>query len=202
MKDVEPYAKIFRPISKHITKVLVKIGMTANEVTILQGLFGVVGAILFAYQQYLLGCLFLQIGFILDLCDGEVARHFGEETVSGEYLDKIQHRIVIPLYFFCLGIGTGHIIFGFLAGLFSQKFVSLSQGKSGKQGIKWFFLYPGSMVIITIASFFGGIEALIMFYGVTIPIGRFLQIYRTFNSFDSPNKTTLRFHSRDEVIGI
>ena len=179
MKHIEPYAKLLRPISKPLTWVFIKLGISANQVTVLQLLFGVVGSILFAYGKFITGCIFLQIGFILDLCDGDVARFNNKESKAGEYLDLIGHRTVIPLYFFGLGLGTDHVIMGMMAGLFSQKFVNLGESGTQKQGYKWFYLYPGSMIMITIFSILGW-NWLIVFYGITIPIGRILQIYKTF----------------------
>lgn len=146
----------------------------------LQIFYGVLGSFHLAIGNFIVGVICLQVGFILDLCDGEVARHFKQESKAGEYLDLVGHRIVIPLYFCGLGLGTGYVLFGILAGLFSQKFVNLGESHTQKQGIKWLFLYPGSMIMITIGAIFGGLEYLIIFYGVTIPIGRLIQINRTF----------------------
>ena len=117
------YAKQLRPISIRLTWLLVRTPISANEVTILQCIFGLIGAVLFACSEYVLGAIFLQIGYILDLCDGEVARWKHQESKAGNYLDLINHRIVIPAMFFGLGIGTGYIVAGMIAGLFSVKFV-------------------------------------------------------------------------------
>ncbi len=179
--DSEPYAKyVIRYISIYVTWLLVKTSITANQVTLLQIAFGITGSVLFGFEQFVLGVIFLQAGFILDCCDGEVARWNMQESKAGEYLDLIGHRIVIPLYFFGLGIGTGNLIAGLLAGLFSQKFVSLGESGIQKQGWKWFFLYPGSMNVITIAAIFGLLPYVIIAYGVTIPIGRLIQVNRIF----------------------
>ena len=183
--DSEPYAKyVIRYISIYVTWLLVRTPITANQVTLLQIAFGIIGAIFFGFGQFVLGVVFLQFGFILDCCDGEVARWNMQESKAGEYLDLIGHRIVIPLYFFGLGIGTGYIVFGFFAALFSQKFVSLGESGTQKQRWKWFFLYPGSMNVITIGAVFGLLPYVIIAYGVTIPIGRLIQVNRTFKRLD------------------
>lgn len=183
--DSEPYAKyVIRHISIYITWLLVRTSITANQVTVLQNIFGVIGTVLFGYGKFITGAIFLQIGFILDCCDGEVARWKTQESKAGEYLDLMGHRIVIPLYFFGLGIGTGNIVMGMLAGLFSQKFVRLSEAGTQKQSYKWFFLYPGSMIMMTIFAISGNLNWLIVFYGITIPIGRLIQVYKMFRRMD------------------
>ena len=121
--DKSRYAKLLRPVSIHLTWLLVRTPITANQVTVLQCLVGLIGAVLLGYGKFVLGAMFLQFGYILDLCDGEVARWKKQSSKAGNYLDLIGHRIVTPAMFFGLGIGTGYIVAGMIAGLFSVKFV-------------------------------------------------------------------------------
>lgn len=121
-----------RPLSLYVTYFALRLGLTANQVTVLQTLSGVAGAILLAFPApllRLLGVLLLQFGFVLDNVDGEVARFRKQVSVTGKFLDVVGHEIVIPFMFFGLGIGTyfqlgrfDAIIFGFLAGFFSLRF--------------------------------------------------------------------------------
>ena len=121
-----------RPFSIYLTYLALRFGLSANQVTVLQALFGVAGAVLLGFPHtamILLGLAFLQFGFVLDNVDGEVARFRRQVSVSGKFLDSIGHSIVVPFMFFGLGVGTyfrlGHfesVIFGFLAGLFSLRF--------------------------------------------------------------------------------
>lgn len=127
--EPEPYARfIIRPISIYFTWFLVRTPLSANMVTVIQELIGISGAILIATGSppiMLAGVLFLQLGYILDCSDGEVARWKNQESINGVYLDLIGHTIVIPGYLFAVGFGvwqqTGRIealICGFLAALF------------------------------------------------------------------------------------
>lgn len=121
-----------RPLSLYVTYFALRLGLTANQVTVLQTLSGVAGAILLAFPApllRLLGVLLLQFGFVLDNVDGEVARFRKQVSVTGKFLDVVGHEIVIPFMFFGLGIGTyfqlgrfDAIIFGFLSGFFSLRF--------------------------------------------------------------------------------
>ena len=128
----EPYAQfIIRPISIYFTWLFVRTPLTANHVTILQEIIGVGGVIclgLGSVNWAVAGVMLLQLGFILDCTDGEVARWKGQQSIDGVFLDLIGHVIIIPMYMFSLGFGlwirTGFIemiIFGFLSSLFVLK---------------------------------------------------------------------------------
>ncbi len=203
--EIDPYAKYFiRPISIWFTWLFVRTPLSANHVTIIQEIFGILGAVLFAYGRFVLGAIFLQLGFILDNSDGEVARWKNQESESGKFLDLIGHMIVIPFYFFGLGLGLylqqGEIItliMGFLAGLFSlkiEKFISNGDGDLGlaRHGFfKSLFRYPDSMNVITIIAIIDWLFKsnllffLIIFYGIGMTVGRMRQIYTTFYSINN-----------------
>jgi len=200
--EPEPYAKyVVRPISILFTWVFVRTPISANQVTIFQEILGVIGAILFGFGRFVLGALFLQLGYILDCSDGEVARWKNQQSESGKFLDLIGHMIVIPFYYFGLGLGifleTGQIltlIAGFLAALFTIKTEKIiSSTTSGldiqRRGfIQSLFRYPDSMNVITtlaIIDWFFKSNLLfycIIIYGIGMTAGRLHQIYRTFNS--------------------
>ena len=118
-----------RPLSLYVTYFALRLGLSANQVTVLQTVFGLAGAICLALPSAawsILAILFLQFGFVLDNVDGEVARFRNQVSLTGKYLDTIGHTIVVPCMYFGLGIGNyfllGHfesVIFGFLAGFFS-----------------------------------------------------------------------------------
>ena len=203
--EIDPYAiYIVRPISIWLTWLFVRTPISANHVTIIQEIFGILGAIAFARGKFVLGAILLQIGFILDNSDGEVARWKNQQSERGKFLDLIGHMIVIPFYFFGLGLGLyfklGHIItliMGFLAGLFSlklEKFVLSNDGdlNLGRRGLlKSLFRYPDSMNVITIFAIIDWLFKsnllfyVIIFYGIGMTIGRLQQIYETFKSIDN-----------------
>jgi phosphatidylglycerophosphate synthase len=203
--EPEPYAKyIVRPISILFTWVFVRTPISANQVTIIQEILGIIGAILLAYGKFVWGVLFLQLGYIMDCSDGEVARWKNQSSESGKFLDLIGHMIVIPFYFFGLGVGLyfhfGNpitLFAGFMAGLFSLKIEKLLRNEEGdleigRRGfIKSLFRYPDSMNVITILVVFDWIfETSLLFYsiiifGIVITLGRLIQIYKTFRSIEN-----------------
>jgi hypothetical protein len=200
--EPEPYAKyVVRPISILFTWVFVRIPISANQVTILQEILGVIGAILFGFGKFILGSLFLQLGYILDCSDGEVARWKNQQSESGKFLDLVGHMIVIPFYYFGLGLGifleTGQmlpLIAGFLAGLFTIKTEKIISSTNNDLDIKRrgfiqsLFRYPDSMNVITIFAIIDWVFKsnllfyCIIIYGIGMTIGRLQQIYKTFNS--------------------
>lgn len=130
--EPEPYARYFiRPISILFTWVFVRTPISANQVTVLQEILGVLGAILIGLGNLklsLIGVLFLQLGYVLDCSDGEVARWKNQQSVKGVYLDLIGHVIVIPSYLYAFAFGiwmrTGQIevlVVGFITALFTLK---------------------------------------------------------------------------------
>jgi phosphatidylglycerophosphate synthase len=203
--EPEPYAKyIVRPISILFTWVFVRTPLSANHVTIFQEILGIVGAVLLAYGKFVGGVIFLQLGYIMDCSDGEVARWKNQSSESGRFLDLIGHMIVIPFYFFGLGVGLyfqyGNpitLFAGFMAGLFSLKIEKLLRNEEGdleigRRGfIKSLFRYPDSMNVITILAILDWVfEIRLLFYsiivfGVVITLGRLLQINKTFKSIEN-----------------
>jgi len=200
--EIDPYAKYFiRPISIWFTWFFVRTPLSANHVTIIQEIFGIIGAVLFAYGKFVLGAISLQIGFIMDNSDGEVARWKNQQSESGKFLDLIGHMIIIPFFFFGLGLGLylqqGEIItliMGFLAGLFSlklEKFITNEDGdlELARHGVfKSLFRYPDSMNVITILAIVDWLLKsnllfyCVIIYGIGMTVGRMQQIYKTFYS--------------------
>ena len=186
--ETEPYARwIIRPISIYFTWFFVRTPISANQVTVLQGIFSLLGCALFGYGEFIAGSLFLQVGYILDCSDGEVARWKNQQSKSGEYLDLIGHIIIIPLMYFGLGIGTGYTIPGMLAGLFSLKLEMFPSGKieiKRRGFIQSLFRYPDSMNVITIVALFRfDFSYFLIIYATVMTLGRFRQIYRTYKNY-------------------
>jgi phosphatidylglycerophosphate synthase len=96
------YARLVRRLSIQITRVLLKTGISADQTTILGILIGLAGAALLAFESsaaQLIGLLLLQLSFVIDFCDGEIARferkvEGKEGGAGGEYLDWVGHYYV------------------------------------------------------------------------------------------------------------
>jgi phosphatidylglycerophosphate synthase len=96
------YARLVRRISIRFTWLLLHTRLSANQVTVLAILIGMAGALLLAWSDFwplLVGLVLLQLSFVLDYSDGEIARYQaprqGRTTgADGAFLDWIGHYYV------------------------------------------------------------------------------------------------------------
>jgi phosphatidylglycerophosphate synthase len=96
------YARLVRRLSIRFTWLLLHTRLSANQVTVGAVLVGMAGALLLAWNDFwplLLGLVLLQLSFVLDYSDGEIARYqaleSGETTnAAGAFLDWIGHYYV------------------------------------------------------------------------------------------------------------
>lgn len=107
-KDTWYGRRAMRPVSIYITVLFVRMGIRAMPASVIFLASGVLSAALFAGGGrgfFLAGALMLQVFYLLDHVDGEVARYNGETSLTGWYFDELIHYMVHPLAF--LGIGAG-----------------------------------------------------------------------------------------------
>jgi phosphatidylglycerophosphate synthase len=101
---------IVRPLAAKLAPSFVSAGFTGNRVCWLKLIFGLGGAFILASKSPILcfiGMLFLQLHFLLDATDGEVARLRGEAArLSGEFLDKLFDHLPKTAMYFFWGYGT------------------------------------------------------------------------------------------------
>jgi len=109
-KDTDgPVSRILnRPISLRISKLLLKTGITPNQISVLSTVIGLVGASFFFSGEYfylILGGIIIHIHSIVDGCDGEVARLKLRQTKYGGWLDSVLDRYVDAAIIFGLVYG-------------------------------------------------------------------------------------------------
>ena len=90
-----------------IATVFCRAGITPNQVSLLSLLAGVLCAVFYVYQMFILGSLFLFVSAVLDLVDGSVARQTEKETRFGAVFDWIADKYVDALVI--LGVGLSGI---------------------------------------------------------------------------------------------
>lgn len=98
-------AQIVRKVSIYPTWVCLKMSITANQVSIINILIGVLTGIVAAIDlKYLyLSIIFFWINTILDGVDGEVARYNRSTSLTGLFVDRINSIFIYPSFF--LGVG-------------------------------------------------------------------------------------------------
>ncbi|MBA7649964.1 hypothetical protein ES703_57763 [subsurface metagenome] len=101
--------KILRLGGTYLSWFFIKLPITANQVTFLMLLVGIISAIMFAVGSYfysLIGILLFSLYLFIDYADGNVARYKKMCSFKGAYLDIITHIIVNSLVLFCISIGV------------------------------------------------------------------------------------------------
>lgn len=85
--------KAVRRISIYFTRFFIRFSISADTISAVKGVIACSGSLLFYPGKpvpALAGALLLQLSFILDACDGEVARYTGScGTGRGEFIDKL-----------------------------------------------------------------------------------------------------------------
>jgi phosphatidylglycerophosphate synthase len=99
-------ARGYRKVSIYITKVFLYTSLTANQISVLFAICGVISGILFAVGNYwwvLLGSAILLVHYILDYVDGEVARYRQSASPKGEFIDIVCHNVAFAFVFSGIG---------------------------------------------------------------------------------------------------
>jgi len=97
---------ITRDAALPLTWLLLHTNVTANQVTLVSLVVGLVGVVLFASVSttvFLTGAFLLQLWYYLDHVDGQIARYRKTATLSGRFFDYIVHHLIHGALFFCLG---------------------------------------------------------------------------------------------------
>lgn len=114
-----------RKASIYFTKLFLKIGISANQVTLLSFLVGIIAGVFLTFANprfWIVGGLLYCLHFLFDTCDGEIARYTKSSTTVGAFFDDMNVAIIWPYIVACMSFGvysaTGTVIplaFGFLA---------------------------------------------------------------------------------------
>lgn len=91
------YARLVRKVSIRITWLILHTGLSANQVTVAGVLLGMAGAAALTqnnFWDFVGGIVLLQLSFVVDFSDGEVARYRGGTGAGGAFLDWIGHYYI------------------------------------------------------------------------------------------------------------
>lgn len=106
-EDIWTY-KVIRPLSWYPTWVFLKLGIRANQITVCGFLLGILGCVLLAFGTHtfiILGALLINSNYLLDRCDGNVARMTNTTSQFGKILDVYCDYTIDTLAPVCIGIG-------------------------------------------------------------------------------------------------
>jgi len=98
-----------RKIAFLVTPIFLKTKISANQVSILAIITGIIAAILIMlgdFWQIFLGAILMQIWLILDKVDGVVARYRKTVTSFGKFLEELEGAVIAALFFSSIGVAA------------------------------------------------------------------------------------------------
>ncbi len=96
---------ILRDAALPITWLLLHTQVTANQVTLASFAIALLGVIFLAIPSngfFMFGVIFLQLWYLFDHVDGQIARYRKTASLTGRFFDFMMHQIVHPCIFFGL----------------------------------------------------------------------------------------------------
>jgi phosphatidylglycerophosphate synthase len=108
---------LIRHLSCRLTPWLLRLGLSAHQVTVASMLVGVGAALLLARGRWaasVAGALVLILSSVLDNCDGEIARFRGTASRFGGRLDDVADAVAHTALFIGLGLGVSRALGGSL----------------------------------------------------------------------------------------
>lgn len=102
---------ILRPISHYPTWLCLRLGISANRVTGISFLIGLIGCGFLAFGGYtgvITGAVIMNIWALLEFVDGNVARCNNSCTSYGAFVDDLNAYTISALFFISAGVGAFH----------------------------------------------------------------------------------------------
>lgn len=99
---------LIRQLSGRLSPLLALTPVSANQVSVIAMIFGLAAAWYFTFGGFmdsLTGAGLLLVYYILDHCDGEIARIHGQSSAFGKKFDTFVDWVVHTAFFAALGIG-------------------------------------------------------------------------------------------------
>jgi len=100
---------VIKKISYHPTWLFLKLGLSANQITVMSLIVGVIGCGLLAFGNYIgaiVGALLTNIWILLDCIDGMVARYNGTASDYGSFLETVVWAVFSALFFISVGLSA------------------------------------------------------------------------------------------------
>lgn len=147
---------------KPIVRVLVKMKIPANIVTLISLFLGIVAFLFYWQGTFWAGAIFLFLCGIFDTFDGEIARQTNRVTKIGGFLDSTVDRINEFLIY--LGLFSyyytheAYVLFWIFSAMFGSMMVSYTRARSESLGISpqvGFFERFTRILLLIIGSFLG-----------------------------------------------
>lgn len=108
-RRADPLFPLIRHLSVNVTPLLARLPVSANQITSASLGFGLAAAGCLVWGEWewtLVGAWLLLMGYVLDNCDGEIARLKNQCSEFGKNFDSFVDWLVHAAFFAALGAGT------------------------------------------------------------------------------------------------
>ena len=141
--------KIFNPIFNKIAKIMISLKLSANQITAIAFVIGILSAVALYFNKYLLSFLLLWLSGLFDAVDGEVARLSNKKSLIGAQLDIVSDRIVELAFIWAIAFNHKELLYELLF-LVSMILISitvfLTTGMIAKNNTKKSFYYQSGLM--------------------------------------------------------
>jgi len=103
------WLRCVRQVSFYVTWLFLKLGISANQTTYLAILFGIVGSVLIAtgrHTNIVVGSVLINLWFLLDQVDGNIARFRQNPTTYGAFVDGLGAHLMYAALFSAVGLAV------------------------------------------------------------------------------------------------
>lgn len=141
--------KVFNPIFSKIARLMIYIGLSANQITFIAFVIGILSAVSLYFNRYLLSFLLLWLSGLFDAVDGEVARQTNKKSLIGAQLDIVSDRVVELAFIWAVAFRHMEVLYELLL-LVSMILISmtvfLTTGMIAKNNTKKSFYYQSGLM--------------------------------------------------------
>ena len=101
---------VIRPVANLLTWLFLRIGVSANNATLISTLVGFLGSGFLIFgsttKMLLLGLIILNLWIVFDCIDGNIARTTKSSSLLGTYLDGVSGYVYVSLLYISLGVAV------------------------------------------------------------------------------------------------
>lgn len=141
--------KYIDPIIDRIAKKIASLKISANAITFMSLVIGIIGAIFLYFRYAAVSIVLLWLSGFCDVLDGAVARLSGKKSMLGAQFDIVSDRIVELSYFWALALIRKESVFAIMF-LITLAFISmtvfLTTGMISKNETKKSFYYQAGLM--------------------------------------------------------
>ena len=141
--------KIFNPIFNNIAKIMIRLKLSANQITAIAFVIGILSAVALYFNKYILSFVLLWLSGLFDAVDGEAARMSNKKSLIGAQLDIVSDRVVELVFIWAVAFNHKEVLYELLF-LVSMILISmtvfLTTGMIAKNNTKKSFYYQSGLM--------------------------------------------------------